>query len=322
MIIAVTGAAGLLGNNLCRELIAKGHSVRALIYNDSTSLYGLDLELFKGDILNRNSLYLLCDGADAVFHCAAKISIDGDPDGSVFKTNVGGTANIIEACLAQKVGRLIHFSSIHALAAESGKDVLDEDTPYAGLDAFKYDQSKSQSEQMVLEAVKNNDLNAVIVNPTGIIGPYDFKPSFTGQLLIDLAKGRLPALVKGGYDFVDVRDVVVAAINALQAPKGEKYLLSGRWYSIREIADTFSKISGKKVPKLVLPLWVATFSLPLIRLWSKITGAAPLFTRESLEILKHGQTISHAKAARELAFTPRSLEDTLRDSWEFLKDRS
>ena len=321
MIIAVTGAAGLLGNNLCRILSEQGHEVRALIHHDSTSLEAVNIEFYKGDVLNLDSLYLLCEGADAVFHCAAKISIDGDPDGSVFKININGTANVIEACIQQNVARMVHFSSIHALQAEPHTDVIDEYTPYAGPKAFKYDQSKSQAEQLVMEAVETRGLNAIVINPTGIIGPFDFKPSLTGQLLLDLGKGSMPALVKGGYDFVDVRDVANAAIEAmLNSVNGEKYLLSGRWYSIKEIATVFSKISGKKVPKLVLPLWVAQLSLPFIRLWSKISGGAPLYTRESLEILKHGKTISHVKAEKELGFKPRSLEETIKDSWAFLKE--
>jgi dihydroflavonol-4-reductase len=320
MKIAITGAAGLLGNNLCRTLLEQGHELRALIHTDSNSLDGLVVEKLKGDVLDIDSLYKLCDGVDAVFHCAAKISIAGDPDGSVFKVNVEGTKNIIAACLQQKVGRLVHFSSIHALQGGAGDELIDESTPYAGPEAFKYDQSKAQAEQLVLNAVKTSGLNAIVINPTGIIGPNDFAPSYTAKLLLDLYKGKIPALVNGGYDFLDVRDVVNTAIIALEkAPAGATYLLSGRWYSIKEIGATFAKISGKAAPRMIMPMWVAKFGLPFIQLWARLSKTEPLYTRESLDILGHGKAISHAKAKAELGFEPRGLEETIQDTWAFLK---
>ena len=215
--IAITGASGHIGANLCRKLVAKGYDVRIMYRSDNKPFEGLDVEIIQGDIMDEASLNSLVDGADYVYHLAAKVSINGDPDGSVWDINVEGTRKVVNVCLKRNVKRLIHFSSLYAI--EQGRGEVNETSPNVSKEnGSVYNYSKAVSEEIVLDAVREG-LDAIILNPSGVIGGYDHKPSLMGQTLIDLAKGRLPALVNGGTGWVNVLDVVDAAIHAMQKGK-------------------------------------------------------------------------------------------------------
>ena len=321
MKIAVTGATGFIGNNLCRELLRQGHSVRALCHHYSDSINELTLEKIGGDVLDPVAMEAFVKGAEVVFHLAAKISIDGDKDGSIMRVNVEGTRNVVKACLASPdKPLLIHFSSIHALDAGGGDQVVDESMPLAGPDSFKYDQSKADAQRIVNAAAKEG-LRAVIINPTGVIGPYDFGPSLPGKYFLDLQKGKIPVLVPGGYDFIDVRDVVKGSILAMEKGRvGEQYLLTGSWISAQDMAQTAAKAGGFKAPTMMIPLWIPRLCLPFVRLFSKMTGMEPVFTRESLEIITHGKNISSEKARKELGFESRDPREAITDFFAWIKE--
>jgi dihydroflavonol-4-reductase len=318
MIISVTGANGHVGVNLCDTLTRLGHTVRALSHNHDWGLKCLRCEIVKGDVLNKDSLLNLISGSDVVFHLAAKISIKGDPDESVRKINVDGTRNITEVAMETGVKRLIHFSSIHAFHHGPTDQLLDEDQPLVGPEAFAYDRSKADGERAVKEAA-NKGLNAVILNPTAIIGPMDYEPSLMGKALLQIYRRQIPSLVPGGYNWVDVRDVVRAAISAIsKGNAGEKFLLSGHYHTLIEVAQLIQKHTGVKTTRMISPFWMAKAGLPFITAYSKIAGAEPLYTSESLQILmKSNKNISHLKASRELDFNPRSLDETIKDSFEW-----
>jgi dihydroflavonol-4-reductase len=320
MIISVTGANGHVGVNLCDTLSRQGHTVRALSHKNDWGLKCIRCEIIKGDVLSKNSLRNLIQGSDVVFHLAAKISIKGDPDGSVRRINFEGTRNITEVAKEAGVKRFIHFSSIHAFQHGPTDQLLDEKQPLVGTEAFSYDRSKADAERTVLEAAKNG-LNAVILSPTAIIGPMDFEPSLMGKALLQIYEKQIPSLVPGGYNWVDVRDVVNAAISAInKGTKGEKYLLAGHYHTLIEMAQLIQKHTGVKTTRVVSPFWMAKFGLPFITAYSKITGVEPLYTSESLQILmKSNKNISHSKASRELDFNPRSLDDTINDSFEWFR---
>ena len=322
MKIAVTGASGHVGNLLCLELLKEGHSVRALIHQDESSLESLSIEKMKGDVLDLDRMKQFCSGMDIVFHLAAIISIDGDRDGNLMKVNVEGPKNIVEACLFAKVKRLIHFSSIHAFRQTPVDQVLDESRGYVSDAAFRYDLSKSLGEQEVLKGI-DRGLDAIILNPVGVLGPYDHKPSLMGKAILDFYHGKLPALVRGGFDWVDVRDVVRSSINAIERGKrGERYLISGSWRSIRDLMEMLSLITQKKAPLITAPPWLARLGIPFIKILSKITGNPPLYTKESIETLEQSnQRISSAKAENDLGHKPRALDETLRDAFEWFKER-
>jgi dihydroflavonol-4-reductase len=314
MQIAVTGANGHVGTNLCHALLEKGHHVRVLKHKNNFAIKNLAVEVIEGDLLVPETLKKFLAGIDVVFHLAAKISITGDPDGSVSMINVEGTRNLVNTAKAAGVRKFLHFSSIHAFQQSPYDRPLDETRPLVGPDAFSYDRSKAMGETIVREAAADG-LDATILSPTAIIGPADYEPSLIGKALVQLYNGQIPALVPGGYNWIDVRDIVEAAINAIdKGRKGEKYLLAGQWRSIKDVSGLISKSTGKKTVKTEMPFWVARVGLPFITLYSKITGAEPLYTGESLTIIIHGnKNISNEKARRELGFNPRPLEQTIAD---------
>ena len=318
MIIAITGANGHVGVNLCKALIDQGHEVRALVHKNSNGLDKLDLKLFKGDLLQKESLIPLVDGAEVMFHLAAKISITGDPDGSVRAINTEGTRLLIKLSQEFSVRRFIYFSSIHAFQQEPHDQVLDELRPLVGDDAFSYDRSKADAERIVIDAAKNG-FDAFVLSPTAIVGPMDYEPSLMGKAFLQLYHHQIPALVPGGYNWVDVRDIVHAAVQSIEkGKKGQKYLLSGHWISLPEVARLIEKHTGKKIVHNVMPFWLAWIGLPFITLLSKLSGRVPLYTHESLKIIINGsKQISHEKAERELDFHPRSMDETVKDGMKW-----
>jgi dihydroflavonol-4-reductase len=198
MQIAVIGASGLIGNNLCRALLEKGMKVKALVHINSNSLERLDVEKVRGDILDSGCLHQFLQGVDVVFHAAGKISVDGDKDGTVRAVNVLGTKNIVEACLATGVQRLVYFSSIHALQQQP-EEALDENRALVGDEGLLHDITKSDAEREVLKGIAQG-LDAIILNPTAAVGPFDFQPSLLGQGLIALYNRKIPTLIDGGFD--------------------------------------------------------------------------------------------------------------------------
>ena len=323
MKVAVTGANGHIGANLCRSLLKKGYSVKTLSYKDTRAIAGLNVENITGNVLEVESLKDLISDVDVVFHLAVIISIQGDSGGRMHKVNVDGTRNIINVCKNFGNKRLIHYSSIHAFEQHPLDKLLDETRPLVGDKAFKYDKSKVASEKLVLEAARNG-LDAVILSPTAVLGPYDFKPSLMGYVLLNLYNRKFPALIPGGYNWVDARDVAEGSISAIEkAERGEKYLLGGNYHGIQELGNLVEKITGKKPPKLISPLWLAHVGVPFSTIYNKLANKPSLFTHESLQILKNSNKhISNEKAKKVLGFSPRPLEETIKDSITWFKNNN
>lgn len=321
-IVAVTGAAGHVGANLVRALLAAGRRVRALVHDERAGVDGLPVEVVPTNVLDPEACQRGIAGADVVYHLAARISVGWDPPEPVRAVNVTGTRNVVEACLATGVRRLVHFSSIHAFCAEPVNEIIDETRPLA-IDApstLIYDRTKAEGERVVLAGVARG-LDAVIVNPSAVLGPNDFIGSAMGEVLLDLYHGHFPALVGGGgFDWVDVRDVVSSALAAEDRGRtGQHYLLSGHWSSIAELAQLWARVSGAKLPRLTAPMWLARVGAPFAVTWARVTGKRPLFSSDSLRVLRHHRHISHARASAELGHAPRPLEATLRDTYEWLR---
>jgi len=321
MKIAVTGANGHIGCNLCRQLIERGHQVRALVHRNDQGIKGLPMDFVRGDLMDPASLSHLVEEVEVVFHLAAVISIKSRQKDEIFEQNVGGTKRIIEASQKARIRRFIHFSSIHALVSEPLDQTLDERRPLATQDMIIYSWTKALAEEVVQESVKAR-LNAVILNPTAVIGPHDYAPSLMGRALIQMYLRKLPALVKGGYDWVDVRDVVEAAVKAIEKGKaGERYILSGHWQSIQDISRLVSASSHRKPQRVSVPVWLAQAVLPFLKLYCRLIGTEPLYSRDSLTILRAGhKNISHEKAAGDLGFRPRPIKETIRDALDWYKE--
>lgn len=295
--------------------------VRVLQYHDHEAFDGLQVEVVSGDLGKPESLVSFCKGLDVIIHLAAKITIGNNSFESVYGVNVDGTKNLVEAAKKEGVIRFIHFSSIHALVHEPLDQPMDETRPLATDSIIAYEKTKSIADKWVMQQ-QSDTFDVIVLNPTAVIGPFDFKPSLMGQMLIRLYDGFLPGLIPGGYDWVDVRDVCEATCNAIKKEKGgERYILSGTWKSVSDYAKLASKSGGRAIKKPVFPLWFARLGLPFIQLYSKLTGQHPLYTSQSLSILQQGnRNISNEKAKRELDFNPRPLEVTLKDTIRWLKE--
>ncbi len=323
MIVAVTGATGHVGANLVRTLLARGDQVRALARNDTTALRGLEVEHRSLDITDHDGVLEALAGVDVVFHLAAHISIrDGDQDEEILqRTNVDGVRNVVEACKQHGVKRLVHFSSIHAIVGDDPGRTVDETCELAlGPDCAAYDRSKAGGEGVVLEAVAAG-LDAVIVNPTSIVGPNDFKPSPQAMALLGMARHRFLPIVNAGYDWVDVRDVVDGALLALERGRaGERYILGNQRQTFREIADKVEHATGIRVVGPAIPLWSVRTGVPFARLYAAITGGRQLLTAESIRILGRHLAVSCDKARRELGYAPRPFQETVTDTFAWFRE--
>jgi dihydroflavonol-4-reductase len=323
--VVVTGASGHLGANVVHALLDRGERVRVLVHRSTSAFDHLDhldhrLERVHGSVCEPDTLGPAFEGARRVYHLAGIISLDGDADGRVHRVNVEGTRNVARACLERGVDRLVHVSSVHAFDMHPRDEVLDE-TREQVADSHRhsdYDRSKALGERVVREAIADG-LDAVILNPTGIMGPVDHGPSRLGQLLCDLANRKLPALLDGGFDFVDVRDVASAVCSAGdRGRRGENYIIGNAWYSLRELAALVEDCTGRRAPAFVSPVWAARLGVPFARVASRVRGREPNFTGESLEVLLSNRSISSRKARAELGHAPRPLRETVADSLRHL----
>jgi len=320
LLAVITGASGHLGANLVRALLERQWQVRAMVRHDTRALEGLNIELTPGDVLDEASLKRAFAGADVVYHLAGRISVVTWDRREVEAVNITGVRNVIESCMATRVRRLVHTSSFHAHRQEPLDEPLDEFRPLLGPGRYPpYDHSKAEGERLVRAAIAEG-LDAVIINPSGMIGPYDFKPSHFGATILSLATGKLPALVDAGLSWVDTRDVADGMIRACEkAGAGAKYILSGQWVKLEDIARQVARLTGVRPPRLVLPMWVARTGAPLATLLDRTRGRRPLFTSISMRELESNPNISHARARRELEYQPRPLEQTIADTLDWFR---
>lgn len=322
MKVALTGATGHVGAALLQELSNRNIAVKALVRgSDTRTCAGLPVEIIKGDLADTGALALLMQDCDAVIHCAAVISVNGDPNGLMQQTNITGTQTVVDCALLAGIKRFIHISSIHAFKQQPENDVLDETAAPADETSYAYGRSKYTSQQIAL-AANNRGMEVLVINPTSIIGPYDFKPSLMGQAIIDLYKGRLPFIFNGGFNYCDSRDVAHAIVNALTMGKpGEVYLVGGEWHRLKELTKTLSIVSSKKVQPFALSLFAGKLGLPIIKLLAAVTCKEPLYTNEVLDALfKDNRNISSNKAKAALNYSSRPFEETMHDTFHWFKN--
>ncbi len=322
MVDLVTGASGFLGNVLVRELLKKNHEVCVLLRktSDVTAIKDLPVTTCYGDILDKSSLAKALSKVDIVYHLAGKISIMPGGHFNLSRINHDGVINIIKTCFEKKIKKLVYTSTIHAFREPDAPNILDESAPYCiNNPRGSYDSTKAHASLEILKAVKEG-LNAVILNPTGVIGPYDFPISPLTQTFIDYAKGKLKLMVEGAFDFVDVRDVATGHIAACESGRiGESYILSGQRVKISELMNILQKITGVKAPNHYLSLKAAKAIGTLMPVYYWISGKKPCFTRYSVETLASNSFISHSKAANELGYSPRPVKQSVKDTINWLR---
>jgi len=316
----VTGATGHIGNVLVRELLGRGERVRALVRSGKlpVALEGLEVEIVAGDILDIDSLERAMRGVDVVYHLAARISLAAGPDPETERVNLEGTRNVINAARRFAVRRLVYASSIYALRIpDSG--LVDESLPFDPAHCRgAYDCSKAAASLEVQQAAAQG-LEAVLVCPTAVAGPYDFQVSEAGRgILYNLTPG-VKFHVDGAYNFVDVRDVAHGFILAAEkGHSGQTYVLGGDRLTVREVAEIIWEAAGGWHVGVHLPDWVADLAAEILPLFP----GDPIVTPYSLAAIRSNSNISHARAARELGFRPRPARQAIADAvrW-FLEQR-
>lgn len=320
-IYIVTGASGFLGNNIIRMLEHDDNAeVRAFVLNGESisSLNNLKCSIYYGDVTKADTLNSIFDGSgDAeifVIHCAAVVYIKSKYNSRVYDVNVNGTKNIVDKVLEYNA-KLIYVSSVHAIPEKSDGNLISEVSIFNPDDVVGlYAKTKAEAARYVMDSVKDKGLNACIVHPSGILGPYDFSNSHLTALVREIVRGKLPMCVKGGYDFVDVRDVAKGIIMACDKGKmGECYIMSGEFVSIKKLADLVCDVVGKKRIKVVLPIMIAKIVAPFYEMYYNVKGKTPLFTKYSLYTLSSNSNFSNEKAKRDLGFVTRDITDTVRD---------
>ena len=321
--ILVTGSTGHIGNVLVRKLLERGEKVRCLVLpqDDLTPLVGMDAEIILGNVLDPATLNKAMVGITSVFHLAGMISIMPGKNQTMYAVNVEGTRNILAAAKAANIQRLVYTSSIHAFSRVPHGVVIDESVPMDPVNAAgSYDQSKAEASIIVREAASNG-LNAVLVCPTGVMGPYDFKGSEMGHVIRNAMQSSISFCLNGAYDFVDVRDVADGLILAWQkGRKGETYILSGEQISVEDLIRQVRDHSIRKTKVIKVPIPLVKLAVRFTPYYYRITGRTPRITPYSLETLQSNSVISSRKAAEELGFQPRSLVESIQDSVTWIKN--
>lgn len=321
--IVVTGATGHVGNVLLRSLVAKGATgVRALVRpgRDTFPTSDLDVEVVEADVRSYDSLLRAFRGAEVVFHLAGIVSIATGGLERLRETNVGGTRNVLAACREAEVGRLVYTSSVHAFVEPPHGSCLDETAP---IDPARvrgpYAKTKAEATLLVFDAIREG-LDAVVVFPSGIVGPYDFRPSHTGRLIVDCFRGRLKAYVDGAYNFVDVRDVAQGlTAAATKGRRGEGYILAGHEITVKDLLQTIEDITGARAPRRRLPLGFTRAVSFLIPAYYWISRERPLFTTYSLDVITSNCLMSHEKAEQELDYSSRPLRESMDDTLRWFR---
>ena len=323
-IYIITGANGFLGNNIIRKLEQEKNSeIRAFVLKGESikSLENLKCKIYYGDVTKKETLASVFENTDGkevfVIHCAGIVYIKSKYNPLVYNVNVNGTKNIIDKVLNINA-KLVYISSVHAIPECNGviTETVDFDpNRVEGL----YAKTKAEAAKYVMDAVKTKKLNACIIHPSGIIGPNDYGNSHLTELVKEVASGKLFACVKGGYDFVDVRDVADGVINACNKnTKGECYILSNKYITIKELSDIICDCVKRKKINIVLPIWIAKIFASFFEIYYNLKKQTPLFTKYSLYTLSSNANFSNEKAKKELNFKNRDMIDTIKDTIKWI----
>ncbi len=316
--VLVTGASGFLGSAVARALVARGLQVRALVRPASprTNFVDLNCELVAGDLTDRPSLTDALRGVRYLFHVAADYRLWARDPSVILRANVEGTRNLMQEALAAGIERIVYTSSVATLNLAGAIGPVDETRPLVPEAAIGvYKRSKTLAERAVESMIERDRLPAVIVNPTTPIGPRDVKPTPTGRILLDAARGRIPAFVDTGLNFAHVDDIAEGHLLAFERGRiGERYILGGENVLLRNVLATIADAAGRRAPRIRLP------RLPIFPLaygaqaFAYVTGKEPLLTVDALRMSRYHMFFTSAKAERELGYRSRAYQEGVIDA--------
>lgn len=325
----VTGAAGFLGSNICRQLVERGDKVRAFVLPGDKGAQYLpeEVELYEGDLCDYEAVkgfFTVPEGVETVaMHIASVVTVAPEYNPTVMNVNVGGTKHMIHCCLEHpECKKLVYCSSTGAIPElPKGKKI--KEVMYFDENQLQdcYSRSKAIATQAVLDAVELHDLNACVVFPSGILGPNDYAVGETTKTLIEIINGAMPMGIDGSFNLCDVRDLAAGTIAAAdKGKKGECYILGNEEVSFKDFTKMVASESGCKPLKAFLPVGVANAVAVVAEKAAKLAGKQPVMTTFSVYNLARNNTFDSSKAKRELGYTTRSYQETIHDEVRWLKE--
>lgn len=324
MRVFVTGGTGFIGGNLLRELVSLGFQVRALARkgSDLSNFTGLSLDIVTGDLQDEAALHKGLEGCDWLFHVAAHYSLCRKDSAAIYQANVEGTKKILSAAKAASVKRIVYTSSVSAIGLAPGYNLADETTTTT-VDQLVSDYKKSKflAEQLA-QAAAREGLPVIIVNPSTPIGPYDIKPTPTGEIILRFLRREMPCYVHTGLNLIDVRDVVQGHLLAAERGRiGERYILGNQNVTLKEMLDMLAKITGLAAPKIAIPHWIPTVVSYLDELMvSRLLQRTPTVTINEAQMARHPMYYTANKAVQELGLPQNPIEIALKDAVEWFKN--
>ena len=332
VVYLVTGAAGFMGSNVCAQLLERGDKVRAFVLEGDKAARYIpgDVEIFYGNLCDKASLepfFAVEQGVETIcIHVASMVTVNPYYRKMLLDVNVGGTANIIDMCLEHKeCHKLVYVSSTGAIPERPHGEKISEVEEYVNLDEVVgwYSKSKAMATNNIFTAIRERGLRATVVYPTGIMGPNDHSLSETTSTIIKIIKGQMPAGIDGSFNMVDVRDLAAGCIAAADKGRiGEGYILGNEVIRFRDMSRIISQEAGCKPVKFFLPIPIAEMIARSMERRAAKTGKMPLMTTFSVYNLKRNNEFDYSKAVRELGYTTRALDVTLRDQIKWLKDNN
>jgi dihydroflavonol-4-reductase len=309
----VTGAAGFLGSHVARQLVARGEEVRVLMRPSSSNraISDLSLEYVTGDLRDADSLDRAMKGVKRVFHVAADYRLWAKRPQDIYDSNVGGTKNLLNAAKRAGIEQLIYTSTVATIAVD--RPELPNETTDARLEEMvgHYKRSKWMAEREALLAAKEG-LPVIVAMPTTPVGPWDWKPTPTGKIVLDFLNGKMPGYVETGLNFVGVEQCAAGHLLVAEKGKiGERYLLGAENLTLKELLDTLAKITGLSAPSMKIPHGLALGVAYLETGFSRLLGKEPQIPVEGVKIAQHKMFVDVSRAHRELGFQPGSVSAAL-----------
>lgn len=309
----VTGASGFVGWHVARRLLARGETVRALVRAFS-SVPELDVERVTGDLRDPESLARAAEGCGVVYHVAADYRLWSKNPADLYQSNVDGTRNVLTAARAAGVERFVYTSTVGCIGIPP-HGIGDETSPVSVEEmSGTYKRSKFLAEEVALEFARSG-FPVVIVNPTAPMGDHDFKPTPTGQIILDFLRGAMPAYIDTGLNVVHVEDVAEGHLLACDRGRvGERYILGSENMTLRQILAMLAEITGRKAPSIEIPYAVAYLAGVVTTAWANVSGTAPRAPLEAVKMARKKMWVTHDKAAVELGYSPRAARAALSDA--------